>query len=87
MFTKVRWFELNKQQQAQTDLVHTRFVEDNYYGEPLHLSRIKDHIGLIKPRHLEDIEWAEAPALVSTNSRQLTAGALKSHLSNQLPCT
>ena len=52
--------------------MHTKFVEDNYYGVPLHLGRIKDHIGLIKRRHLEEIEWAEAPVLVSTNRERYT---------------
>ena len=72
MFTKVRWFELNKQQRACTDEVHSAFVEGNYYGDPLHLHKIKDHISLIKPKEMEELKWAEAPVLVTTNRARYT---------------
>ena len=67
IFTSLKWFELNIQQRARGDRVHSKFVEGNYYGDNLHLSKIKDHIGLLRSHHMNSIEWATAPALVSTN--------------------
>lgn len=67
LFTRVKWFELNKQQRALSDPVHSKFIEDNYYGDPLHLKKIKDHIGLIEKQDMDDLKWAKAPVLVPTN--------------------
>ncbi len=67
IFTKIRWFELNIQQRAITDKIHSKFVEDTYFGEPLHLHRIKDHIKLLSEDDMKQESWAEAPVLVATN--------------------
>jgi len=72
IFTKVRWFELNKQQRAITDELHSKFVEGNYFGDQLHLHKIKDHIPILSEDDMDDIKWAMAPVLVATNRARHT---------------
>ena len=67
-----KWFELNKQQRAITDTVHTKFIEDTYHGIPIALDRIKDHINLLSKDDLGLPDWISAPVLVSTNRERFS---------------
>ncbi len=67
IFTLARWYELTVQQRSVDDY-HTRFVQANYCGNPIHLQTVRrTGYKLLSPADSRKKEWINAPILVGTN--------------------
>lgn len=72
LLLSARWFEMNQQQRAAEDLVHTRVVRRTYLCEKISRDDVKDGYKCLSAEDMKDGAWLKAPVLVSTNRERFT---------------